>query len=231
MACTLRATRTSHSTHPKGTAASIQAKNPTLCTGSTATFSSAWVAIEGGAVPPGYNILQIGLDKCRDGTPPDLACGPTSPQNTLYYFWAYGRNPNQGCGAQEIEPVPIAISGTPTGTPRFKVERGTAAQSYAYRLYIDDVFKASKPQSDLESWWTGQTVRSSFFNEVGDANTQSGGNSTDKQDYVDVRWKTDAWYLFTRTLGANCDFIDRASQKCITSTNDSNNYYSWDTNY
>lgn len=216
--------------HPKGTASDIQAKNPSLCTGTAATFSSSWIAIEGGAVAPGYNILQIGYDKCRDSALV-LACGDTSPQSTFYHLWAYGRNPNQGCGAQAVEPTPIFIAGTPSGTPRFKIERGTSTQNYDYRLYINDVLKASKPQSALENCWTGGTVRSTFFNEVFDDNTQSGGNAADKQDYVDVRWKTDAWYLFTRPLGANCDTVQRASQRCITSTVDSNNYYSWDASY
>ena len=174
---------------------------------------------------PGYSILQIGFDKCRGG-----ACGPTSPQNQLYYFWAYGRNPQGACGAG-IAPVPVAIAGTPSGTPRFKIERAGADRAYHYEVLIDNVLKGYVFIGDVESCWTGGSARSSFFNEVLDLGTQSGGTSVDKQDFRDVRYKTDAWYLLTRGLGDDCDIIDRTTQRCITSTTDNNNYYTWDTRY
>lgn len=212
--------------HPLGTAATIQAVSFALCSGTADTFSSAWIAIEGGAVPPGYNILQIGYDKCRGG-----ACGPTSPSNTLYYFWAYGRNPGGGCGA-EIAPVPVDLGNATAGAmPRFRIERAPSTRAYHYELYIGTTLEAYKYIGDVENCWTGGSVRSSFFNEVYDLGTQSGGRVADQQDFQDVQYKTDTWYLMTRALNASCDFVDRTTQRCHTSSNDSNNYFTYDTRF
>jgi hypothetical protein len=212
--------------HPLGTAATIQAVSFALCSGTNDTFSSAWIAIEGGAVPPGFNILQIGYDKCRGG-----ACGPTSPTNTLYYFWAYGRNPGGSCGA-EIAPVPVDLGNASAGAmPRFKIERAPSSRAYHYELYIGATLEAYVFIGDVENCWTGGSVRSSFFNEVYDLGTQSGGRVGDQQDFQDVQYKTDTWYLMTRALNASCDYVDRTTQRCHTGSSDSNNYFTYDTRF
>lgn len=213
-------------TDPRGMAASIQAYNPVLCSGGSAAFSSAWVALQGTTSGGLFNILQIGLDKCQAG-----ACPSGNPVGQLYYFWAYGRNAGGPCGVA-VPPVALALSGTPSGTPRFKVERAGEELAYHYNVLIDNAIKNYVFIGDVENCWVGGAQDAVFFNEVLDNNTQSGGRFADKQDFDDARYKTGVWNLLTRTLGADCDFIDRpTTQECITSTTDSNNYYTWDSRF
>jgi len=189
------------------------------------TFSSAWVAIDDGGTGDRLSILQIGFDKCRD------TCDTGTAENNLYVFWAYGRNPGGPCGA-EIGPVPKFLQNSPGGSPRFKIQRAGADLAYHYELYMDNVLKAYKYIGDVDVCWPGGAIRSSTANEVFDLGTQSGGKAADRQDFIDVRYRTgNTWSLWSRTLGADCDLIQRTTQDCITSTTDSNNYYSWDTRF
>ena len=88
---------------------------------------------------------------------------------------------------------------------------------------------------DVETCWVGGGTESVFANEMLDFATQSGGRYADKQDFIDVRYKTGTWNLLTRALGHACDVIYYPDppdwQNCITSTSDSNNYYAWDSRF
>ena len=129
-------------------------------------------------------------------------------------------------------PVPVRIPlAAPTGEHRFKIDYAGAPGVPRYVAYIDNDGVHDKLASDLEDCWPTGVVRSGFLNEVFDLGTQSGGRVADKQDFEDVRYKTGAWNLLTRALGATCDYQDRTTQRCITSTVDSNNYYMWDTRF
>ena len=150
-------------------------------------------------------------------------------QNTLYYLYAYGRNPGGQCGAG-IAPVPIRVQlPNPTGEHRLKIEYSSALDTY--QLFVDNVFYRNQPATDLQDCWPTGVLRSGAFNEVVDVGTQSGGRVADKQDFRDVRYKTGVWNLLARPLGDECDFEQRATQECLTSTVDSNNYYMWDTRF
>lgn len=126
----------------------------------------------------------------------------------------------------------MPLAGTPSGTPRFKIERAGEDLAYHYNVLIDNVIKNYVFIGDVENCWVGGALNSAFANEVHDNNTQSGGKVSDKQDFRDVRYKTSVWNLLTRGLGDDCDVINRpVSQECITSTTDSNNFYAWDSRF
>lgn len=205
-------------TAPKGTAATIQKINYDLCTGSTGTFSSAWVAL----VKPTNenNIYQIGFDKCVGDQ-----CAPTSAVNIVYAFVAYGRQAG-ACGAIMF-PTPVAVSYSPVGMPRFKIEK--TSDGLEYRAYIDNFIEDSRPSGDLDTCWSGVSS-SDVFNEVL-STSQSGGRVGDKQDFDDVRYKTGVWNLLTRPLGATCDVEQLPTQRCVTHSGTSNYFYMWDTRY
>lgn len=221
------------SPHSYGSQATIEYWNHSLCGGTApdGAFSADWVALaRAGAY--GFNIFQIGYDKCKNGPviPDDVQCGPTSPNNVLYYFWAYG-NEAGFCG-QAIPPVPVFISYPPSGTHVFKVTRG-AAPTYDYQVFIDGALKAWVYQSDVENCWDGVGSRhTEIMSEVWDAGTQSGGSKSNKQGYTDARYRTELWfYPLTRPLNAECDFTDRVSQHCNTSSVNTDDYYMYDSRF
>jgi hypothetical protein len=112
-----------------------------------------------------------------------------------------------------------------------KVERAGVDLNYHYQVWIDGSVKGFKYIGDLENCWTGGTVRSLFFDEVYDFGTQSGGRVADPQDFTDVQYKTDTWHLMTRTVNASCDIVERTTQRCRTSSSDTNNFISYDTRF
>jgi hypothetical protein len=223
----------------RGAQAYLEYFNEALCSGSSPTFSSYWVALVG-VYPPnglGYNIYQVGVDKCKNGDclPPSQGGGP---ENQPYYFYAYGREPNGPCGSAGVQPVPkLAPMGNagPGYPPRFKVERlpdPDQPNLNRYFLYIDGALQNSRPAGNLEPCWAGGPVAAQYMNEVHNAGTQSGGIVSNHQGFTDVRYRDNSyWRVFSRTAGSECDFEDFGTQECQVHSSATDDWFSWDTRF
>ncbi len=207
-----------------GVSMNIEEFNHSLCGGTSDSFSSDWVALEGTHAYPGYNIFQIGFDKCKLG-----ACGPSSPENTEYYFWAYGRNPGGSCGLG-IGPVAMSFGNATAGSPFFKIQR-ESVPDYDYQAFKSGVFVRGQAKSDLEICWPGGVQDAALFTEVFDDGTQQGGSTSNKQDFTNVRYFTNTWYNLSRTLGHQCDVQQRVSGHCNTSSSSTNDYLMYDSRF
>lgn len=191
-----------------------------------------WVAIVGDDPYDfaGYNIYQVGIDKCTNGA----ASGCPSGQNNVpYYFWAYGRMAGPNC-TQEVVPIP------------HKAPLGNAVDSsywYAIRrsgdYYVASIAglqQDSKYAFYLDYCWTSEYQAddgvdgAQYMNEVRDANTQSGGSVSDSQFISSVTWYDAAgtshslWRPYTQL----CDRHDLTTQRCKVASNLHDAWYSWD---
>jgi len=223
--------QSNHTNLVRGAKAKIGYVNEALCTTSgSADFSSYWAAVVGysSSDPHGSNIYQIGIDKCRNGQ-----CPGTSPQNTPYYFWAYGRMASSSCGA-EVLPSPHFIANASTAARTYKVVREYLnGAGFFYNLYIDSTIYQGwyKTESALDSCWGG-VDGAQFYNEIWDPRAESGGSTSSHQSWSQVYWYTgSAWTSVIGTPGTNCQAHDLAAQHCLWNSVDPSVWASWDTNY
>lgn len=181
-----------------------------LCTGTSAAFSSTWVALQG--LGP-YDIFQVGLDRCRAG-----ACNYAA-DGKIHKFWAWGRNyatGSEGCGT--TTPVQPALQdlGVWNGAPtNFKVRKVVSSGVATFRAYINDVQVAQIMGSSL--CWAGAHSIPGFYAEIGDPSSATGGSATNKyriteaerQDTVAGPWVNTFFHdpCFANSSRHRCDVI------------------------
>jgi hypothetical protein len=226
-----------------GAQAYLEFFNEALCSGSgEPAFSSYWIAVIHMPSPTGLNIFQVGVDKCRDGNDPiyEDACGDFEPpQNTPYYFWAYGREEGP-CGSALLPQAHLAPKGLAgPGSPNFKVEKQPDLQNpntMRYHAIIDGSVQRAQTVHSIETCWGGANY-GEYMNEVLNAKTQSGGTVANHQGFTNVRYKdTQYWRPVARNQSAPCDTYAMgwqfpSTQKCNVSSSQEDDWYSWDTRF
>lgn len=218
-----------HTSATFGSSARMEYVDEHLCTTSGAdTFSSSWISVVGDDVDDlnGFNIYQVGIDKCLG----DL-CGPTSPVNQPYAFFAYGRMEGP-CTLKLPSPEKKTVSISGTRTYSVFIQLAPNGHDYDYHARISGVDVDIRPSTDLSYCWNGVDA-AEIANEVWDRNDQSGGPNSNRQNFESPQWRdSSTWRSITRSPGFDCDLIEiPLTQKCVWASDGSNVWWSWDTRY
>lgn len=216
-----------HTNSVRGAQAGISYVNEALCpTSGSDAFSSYWVSVVGNDAGDslGYNIYQVGVDKCKGG-----ACPGSVPVNQSYYFYAYGRMASLACGmAVGPNPVLAPKGNAGAGTPTFQVLKELVGGSYFWITRISGSQQSSQPDSNLQTCWLGVDAVQ-IMNEVWDRNDQSGGSVSSNQSFISPKWNNGTWTAITRVAGTSCDLIDEtATQGCTWRSFTPDRWFSWD---
>lgn len=218
-----------------GARGKIEFANPVLCTRPAAgepVFSSVWVAVVGSDQNDryGYNIFQVGIDKCSNG---DASGCPPGQDNVPYYFYAYGRMSGPNCAA-EVPPIPQkARLGNAYDASYWYAVRKSGTD---YVASIAGIEQYRKNAFYLESCWTSEPQAddgvdgAQYMNEVQDPNTQSGGSVSDSQFISSATWydANGTSHSLWRPYSQLCDVHHLSTQRCKVASNLHDSWYSWD---
>lgn len=160
--------------------------------------SWAWVNVVG---PADYDIVQIGVGKCREP-------GLNDCDSTMRVYWAYGRRKSSpGCSAySDRGPTPTKIQQSDGLSHSYKVWHAT---NY-WRVYLAGVQKASVAEAEI--CWTPSGAQ--WFGESWDAGDAIGGTSANKFRFSSAQYANSEGGAFTNTSFSSCNINSGSIYKC-----------------
>jgi hypothetical protein len=183
----------------QGARALFPAQSLSLCTTIepwTIAGSFAFVNIEGPNSGSGYNIVQIGVGRCRRPLSSDC-------DGQMRWYWAWGRD-SAGYPCGNVLPMPVSV-GLWDGTASYYMV--THSGSY-WRGYVDGVEKANVPDWFLSCSWS--PARATWFTETWNYGDSLGGSATNKFELRHMQYqatKGGAWTFVNADPSSPCSFV------------------------